>query len=151
MGKPVLDTIRAILKFKKHTTIAEIASIGEMRKRDVLDVVNANLALLGRNTENGRIFRVNTETPLKKQLWESGDYYRIEDYGAWSKEGEQITFHGHDDLRDTLSEGRRIGALGDSYQATIIKYSPSNIAAVEAAGLKPWADVVIDDRLWKEG
>ena len=55
MERPVLDAIRAILKFKDHATITEIAKMAEMKQRDVLDVVNANGSMVWRNRKNGQI------------------------------------------------------------------------------------------------
>lgn len=148
--RKVLDTIRELLRFKATTTIPEIATYAEMPKRKVLEIINRNGQYVKRYRKTGKIASINLEEPLRKQLWDSGEYYRIDSYGAWSKEGEQIIFSGHDELRGRLKSGAVIGSLGDSRTIEIVEHTEENRAAVEAAGLKPWADVVIDDRLWEE-
>lgn len=150
MSAPVLDTIRALLKFKAFTTIAEIASMAGLKRMDVLQVVNANLDLIKRDAKRGRIVGIDPQSPLRKQLWASGKFYRIGEYGAWSREGDKIEFEGNTELRERLSSKVWVGGIGDSYQTTIILASEANIAAVEAEGIRPWSEAVIDDRLWKE-
>ncbi|KEA07143.1 hypothetical protein [Rhizobium rhizogenes] len=150
MSTPVLNTIRALLKFKAFTTIAEIASMSGLKRMDVLQVVNANLDLIKRDAKRGRIIGLDLEGPLRKQLWASGKFYRIGEYDAWSREGDQIVFEGNTELRERLSSKIWVGGIGDCYQATIILASETNIAAVEAEGIRPWSEAVIDDRLWKE-
>ncbi len=85
-----------------------------------------------------------------RALIDAGDVYWIETYGAWSPEGEQIQFKGHDDLRDRLQRPHWTGGIGDSWQIKVIKNTPENRAAVEAEGLRPLDAVEIDESLWKE-
>ena len=148
-ARPILDATRSLLRFRDATTIAEIASIAGVPKRRVLDVMNRNGAFVWRDRKTGRITRVDPQSPLRDSLWQSGRFYRIRDYGAWSKEGEQIVVR-DEALKMALGEPRTTGGLGDSYQITIIPHTPENIAAVEAAGLRPWSEAVIDDSLWRE-
>lgn len=148
--RPVLDTIRALLRFKDHTTIAEIAKISGLKARHVLDVVNRNGEFVYRLRKNGNITKVDVHTRLHKQLWESGRYYRPDTFGMFSVEGHCLKFEGHTDLRNQLQERRIIGALGDNTETNIIADTPENRAAIEAHGLTMWRDDLVDDRLWVE-
>ena len=150
MDKPILETIRALLKLRTDTSMAEIASMAGVPKRKVLDTILANGSLVWTNKKTGRVAKVDTTSSLRKQLWESGAFYRKGTYGAWSIEGHCIEFHGNDDLRERLKDTRTVGGLGDNYPVEIILDTPENRAAVETAGLRPWDEAVIDDRLWKE-
>lgn len=150
MTPPILYTIRAILKFKDFTTIAEIASTSGLPRKVVLETINRNGQFVWRDRRNGRITKVDTTSPLRKQLWESGRFYSEDTFGAWSVEGHSLKFHGNDELRDRLQVTRCVGALGDNYDVQIIPDTPENRAALDAAGLRPWSEAVIDDRLWDE-
>ena len=48
MTRPVLDAIRAVLKFKDHATITEVAKFADLKPRHVLDVINANGTMVWR-------------------------------------------------------------------------------------------------------
>lgn len=146
----VLQTIRSLLKFKDFTTISEIASTAGLKRAFVLEVVNQNGQFVWRNRRNGHITKVDPKSELSHQLWQSGDYYRIEAYGAWSREGDQIVFNGHDELKKRLLSDRWTGGLGDSWKIEIIEDTEENRKEVEAAGIRPWSEAVIDDRLWRE-
>ncbi|NTG00083.1 hypothetical protein G6L30_08110 [Agrobacterium rhizogenes] len=151
MSSPVLDTIRALLKFKAFTTIAEIASMAGLKRVDVLNVVNANLDLIKRDAKRGRIIGLDLQGPLRKQLWDSGKFWKQGTYGAWSHEGDSIILADcQKELADRLTKQQVVGAFGDSYYVGVIHLTPANIAAVEAEGIRPWSEAVIDDRLWKE-
>lgn len=151
MSQPVLETIRALLKFKSYTTINEIASMANMKRIDVLSVVNDNLAFLRRDQKHGRIMGVDLRSPLIKQEWESGNYWKKGTYGAWCAEGDCIELADcRSELKKKIASQQIVGGLGDSYYVSVIHLTPENIAAVEAEGIRPWSEVVIDDRLWKE-
>ena len=150
MERPVLDAIRAILKFKDHATITEIAKMAEMKQRDVLDVLNANGSMIWRNRKNGHITKVDPRGVHRKNLVESDRYYFPDTYGAWSVEGHCLRFKGHDDLRAKLSESRIVGTIGDNWEVKHVIDTPENRAALEEAGLKLWAESEADERLWKE-
>ena len=150
MGKPVLEAIRAILKFKDHATITEIAKMAEMKQRDVLDVLNANGSMIWRNRKNGHITKVDPRGVHRKKLVESDCYYFPDTYGEWSVEGHCLRFKGHDDLRAKLSESRVVGTIGDNWKVNHVIDTPENRAALEAAGLKLWAESEADERMWKE-
>ncbi len=151
MTTPILDTIRAILKFKAFTTIAEIASMAGVKRLDVLNVVNANLDLIKRDVKRGRIIGLDLQNPLRKQLWDSGKFWKRGSYGAWSTEGESIILADcQNELAGRLTKQQIVGGFGDSYYVGVIHLTPENIAAVEAEGIRPWSEAVIDDRLWKE-
>ncbi|NTG07128.1 hypothetical protein [Rhizobium rhizogenes] len=151
MSTPVLDTIRALLKFKSFTTIAEIASMVGLKRIDVLNVVNANLDLIKRDAKRGRIIGLDLQGPLRKQLWESGKFWKQDTYGAWSHEGDCITLADcQKELAERLTKQQIVGAFGDSYYVGVIHLTQANIAAVEAEGIRPWTEAIIDDRLWKE-
>lgn len=147
---PILDAIREILKFKKTTTIAEVASLTGISKMKVLKTLNRNGDMVSRYIQTGQIVKVDTHTKLRKQEWNSGRYYRIGTYGMWCEEGKCIEFTGHDDLRESLTKSVMVGALGDSGTQEIVPHTKENIAAVEADGMRPWSECVIDDRLWQE-
>jgi len=151
MTTPVLDTVRALLKCKSFTTIAEIASMAGLKRMDVLQVVNANLDLIKRDAKRGRIIGFDLHGPLRKQLWDSGKFWKQDTYGAWSHEGDCILLADcQKELADRLKKQQIVGAFGDSYYVGVIHLTPQNIAAVEAEGIRPWTEAVIDDRLWKE-
>lgn len=148
--RPILSLIRALLRFKDHTTIAEIAKIGGFKPRHVLDVVNQNGEFVQRVRRTGNITKVDVQSPLRDRLWKSGEFYRPDTYGAWSVEGHCLKFEGRPEIREAMQEGRWVGALGDNYEVKVILDTPENRAALEAAGLRPWDEAVIDDRLWIE-
>lgn len=150
MSTPVLDTILELLEFKNGCTIAEIASTAGMRKIDVLKIVNQNGVFVNRNRKTGKIHSLELHKQLRDQLWSSGKFYRIESYGAWSHEGDQIIFTGNADLRERLLRGHITGGLGDSWEIKVIEATPENIKTVEAEGIRPWSEAVIDNRLWRE-
>ena len=150
MERPVLDAIRAILKFKDHATITEIAKMAEMKQREVLDVLNANGSMVWRNRKNGHITKVDPRGVHRKKLVESDRYYFTDTYGAWSVEGYCLRFKGHDDLRAKLSESRIVGTIGDNWNVEHVIDTPANRAALEAAGLKLWSENEADERLWTE-
>jgi hypothetical protein len=147
---PVLDTIRALLKFKNFTTISEIASMAGIPRKKVLEVINQNDEFVWRNRKNGRITRVDPRTTLSEQLWKSGGFYREGTFGAWSVEGRCLNFEGNADLRAHLKERRTVGALGDNWPVEVVLDTVENRAVIEGAGLRPWSEAVIDDRLWVE-
>ena len=132
MERPVLDAIRAILKFKDHATITEIAKMAEMKQRDVLDVLNANDSMVWHNRKNGHITKVDPRGVLRKKLVESDRYYFTDTYGAWSVEGHCLRFNGLDDLRATLSESRIVGTVGDNWEQKHVIDTPENRAALKA-------------------
>ncbi|WP_418459919.1 hypothetical protein ACNT8L_05935 [Brucella intermedia] len=146
----VLQTIRSLLEFKDFTTISEIASTAGLKRAFVLNVVNQNGQFVWRNRRNGRITKVDPKTALSEQLWASGNFYRITSYGAWSHEGDQIILNGHEDLRKRLLSDRWTGGLGDSWKIEVIEDTEENRKEVEAAGIRPWSEAVIDDSLWRE-
>lgn len=150
IDRPVLNAIRAVLKFKDYATIAEIAKLAEMKQRQVLDVINANGHMVWRNRKNGHITKVDPRAIHRKQLVESDRYYFRESYGAWSHEGYCLRFKGHDDLRQALQDKHWTGGIGDSWQITKVEDTSANRAALDAAGLKLWAEDEADERLWCE-
>ena len=151
MTTPVLDAIREITKFKP-TTIPEISSWARIPKMEVLRVVNANKQYMKMSKKvSGRILGVDVLTPLRDQLWNGGGFYRKGSYGAWAPEGDCIELHASrkEEFRH-IERKHWTGGLGDSYEVSVIDFTPENVAAVEAAGIRPWEEAVIDDRLWKE-
>lgn len=150
MERPVLDAIRAVLKFKDKATISEIARYAELRQRHVLDVINANGSMVWRDRKTGHVTKVDPRVVLRKQLVESDAYYFPDTYGAWSVEGRCLRFKGHGDLRERLCESRLVGALGDCWNEKHVIDTPENRAALEADGLKLWSEDEADERLWVE-
>lgn len=150
MSRPVLDAIRAVLKFKDTATISEVAKYAGLTHKQVLDVVNANGTMVWRNRKNGHITKVDPRAVHRQQLVESDRYYFRESYGAWSHEGYRLRFKGHDDLRQQLESKHWTGGIGDSWQITKVEDTPDNRAALESAGLKLWSETEADERLWTE-
>ena len=148
--KPILDAIRALLKFKDSASVREIATMAGATQRRVLDVLNLNGHMVWRNRKTGRVTKVDPQGVLTKQLRESGEFYFPDIYGAWSVEGKCLRFSGHDDLRTRLCEGVTVGALGDNWSESHVMDTPANRKALEAVGLKLWGTAEIDDRLWQE-
>lgn len=144
---PVLDAIRALLKFKNWTTISEIAKVAGKTQKQVLDVVNHNGHMVWRDRDNGRITRVDPQGVLREKLWEAGAFFSAgsADYGSTNT----LEFKGHDELRKRLEVKRWGGGLGDSYQFTCVLDTPENREALVADGCVHASDVVIDDRLWE--
>lgn len=149
--RPVLDAIRAVLKFKDSATISEIAKYAGLTQKQVLDTINANGSMVWRNRKNGHITRVDPRAIHRKKLLESDRYYFPDTYGAWAVEGRCLRFKGHDSLRAQLQRGVTVGALGDNWSEKHVMDTPENRAALEAAGLKLWSEDEADERLWKEG
>ena len=149
-GTPILDAIRAVLKFKDHATIADIAKYTGLSQRHVLDVVNRNGDMVWRNRKNGHITKVDPRGVLRKRLLESDHYYFPDIYGAWSKEGNCLRFKGNDELRRRLSDERVIGGIGDSWSISVVIDTPENRRALEAGGLTLWDESEADERLWQE-
>lgn len=150
MNLPILYTIRQLLKFKDDTTISEIASTAGLSRKLVLETINRNGHFVWRNRKNGHITKVDPQSTLREQLWESGKFYREGTFGAWSVEGHCLNFEGNDELRESLKEKRIVGTLVEHWPVDVVLDTPENRAALEAAGLRPWSEAVIDDRLWAE-
>ena len=148
--RPVLDTIRAILKFKDYATISEIAKMAEMKPRQVLEVLNANGDMVWRDRKTGHITKADPARVLRQRLKDSGAYYFPDTYGAWSVEGHCLRFRGHDELRSRLIKSVTVGALGDNWSEKHVMDTPENRTALEAAGLKEWSEDEVDERLWQE-
>lgn len=148
--RPVLDAIRAILKFKDAATISEIAKYSSRTHRHVYDTINANGAMVWRDRKNGHVTKVDPRGVHRKQLVEGDQYYFLDTYGAWSVEGQCLRFKGHDDLRKSLETPHWTGGIGDSWKITKVEDTPENRAALEATGLKLWSESEADDRLWRE-
>lgn len=148
--RPVLDAIRAILKFKDAATIGEIAKYSGLTNKRVLDTINANGAMVWRNRKTGHVTKVDPRGVHRKQLVESDRYYFPDTYGAWSIEGHCLRFKDHGDLRAALSARRLVGGLGDCWNIDVVIDTPENRIALEAAGLKLWSEDEADERLWRE-
>ena len=148
--KPVLEAVRAILKFKDSASIAEIAKYCGVKDRVVLDVLNKNGEMVWRNRKTGRITRVDPRAILRKRLAESNAYYFPDTYGAWSIEGKCLRFRGHDEVRAKLLRRVTVGALGDCWSEEHVLDTPENRAELEADGLMLWSESEVDDRLWSE-
>ena len=148
--RPVLEAIRAVLKFKDGATINEVARYAGVTSKRVLDTINANGAMVWRDRKSGRITRVDPRGVLRKRLVESESYYFPDTYGAWAVEGRCLRFAGHEELRLALSTPHWTGGLGDSWKISKVEDTPENRAALEAAGLKLWNEAEVDERLWVE-
>lgn len=148
--RPVLDAIRAILKFKDKATVAEIARYCGYTYKQALDIINANGHMVWRDRKTGHVTKVDPKAVHRKRLVESGNYYFPVTYGAWSVEGYCLRFDGHDELRQRLVETVRVGAFGDSWDQEHVIDTPENRASLEADGLKLWSEDEADERLWVE-
>ena len=147
----ILETIREILKFKDYATISEISKISGIPQAQVLKIINDNGAYVWRNRKNGRITKVDPRSKLVKNLWNSGEYYNIVSYGAWSHEGYRIEVpKGQEEKISHLSVKQATGAIGDSWYLDIVEATDENIKEVESLGFTNWDKRVIDDRLWTE-
>ena len=147
----ILETIREILKFKDYATISEISKLSGIPQAEVLKIINKNSAYVWRNRKNGRITKVDPRTQLIKDLWDSGEYYRIDSYGAWSTEGYKIKVtKDQEEKISHLTAKRVVGVIGDSWYITLVEATEDNIKEVELLGFTNWDKRVIDDRLWIE-
>lgn len=148
MNKVVLAAARQLLSFKDNTTYSEIASVAGVPRNRALEVLNRNGHMVYRHRKTGKITRIDTHSAMSKRLWESGKFYRESQYDWGSRTG--YVFHGNDELREALQVDTYGGGLGDSYAFSFIPATPENRQAIEAAGLRPWSEAVIDDSDWKE-
>ncbi|MCF8533851.1 MAG: hypothetical protein K9G48_12665 [Reyranella sp.] len=148
--RPILEGIRSVLKFKDTTTISEVASLTDTPRKRVLDVINRNGQFVWRDRRSGKITKVDPRWALQQQLWASGKYYKQDTYGMWAKEGDCLKFEGNSELKAQLTTKQITGAFGDSGYQDVIHDTPENRASIEAAGLRPWSEAVIDDSLWNE-
>lgn len=147
----ILQTIRDLLKFKDYTTITEVAKFSGQTQSKVLKVINDNGWAVYRNRKNGRITKVDPRSKLIKDLWDSGEYYNIASYGAWSHEGYKIEVtKDKEEVISHLTKRQVVGAIGDSWYLDIVEATDENIKEVESLGFTNWDKRVIDDRLWTE-
>ena len=147
----ILETIREILKFKDYATISEISKISGIPQAEVLKVVNKNGAYVWRTRNNGRITRVDPRSKLIEDLWNSGEYYSIVSYGAWSHEGYEIKVpEDKKGVISHLSVKQCTGGIGDSWYITLVEATDENTKEVESLGFTNWDKRVVDDRLWTE-
>lgn len=148
--KPVLNTIRELLKFKDSTTISEISKYTKIPQEKVLGILNKNGEMVWRNRKNGRITKVDPRSVLRAQLRESDKYYWRDSYGAWSVEGYELVFNGHPEIKEELKTKCLVGALGDCWKEDHVLDTPENREFLESSGLKLWSETEVDDRLWEE-
>lgn len=149
--RPILHAIRELLKFHGSTTLAEIASIAEVKKSVVLETLNRNRELLAKGPKTGRIVAVDPQGVLRKQLFSGGAFFyardRSDNQSMRSLNEGYLHFEGHDDLRKELTVVKP-----NSYGVDrIVPDTPENRARLVAVGCVPWTEIVIDDRLWIEG
>jgi hypothetical protein len=147
---PVLTTIRALLKFKNDTTIAEISTTAGISRKIVLDVINRNGNMVWRDRTNGKITRVDPQNILWGKLWADGAYFRIgeENYGC----AHTLVFIGNEELKNDLLKNDWAGGLGYCYPIKYVPDTPENRAVMVANGCIFHDDIAptVDDRLWKE-
>ncbi len=148
--RPVLDAVRAILKFKDSASIAEIATMSGLPKRQVLDVLNRNGSMVWRDRKSGKVTRVDPISVLRGKLCGAGAYY-------WTSKGnygsvDTLEFNGHEELKKRIQEEQWWGGFGDSSRATCVVDTPENRAALVAEGCVSEADLKppLDERLWTE-
>ena len=148
MAKPILDAARQLLKLKDGTTYSEIASVAGVPRKRALEVLNRNGHMVYRHRKTGKITRIDTHSAMSKRLWESGKFYRESQYDWGSRTG--YVFEGNDALKESLQVKTYGGGLGDSYAFSFIPATPENRQAIEAAGMRPWSEAIIDDSDWNE-
>lgn len=146
--RPVLDAIRALLKFKDYATIAEIAKMSGKTQRQVLDVLNTNGQFVHRYRATGRIARVDPREQLRAKLRKQGHFWWVEEYDYGHTKG--LRFENHPELWDEMTKSATGGFIGDSYGYRYVPITDENITKLRAAGMVPFEEVVIDDRLWTE-
>jgi hypothetical protein len=141
----ILETLRKLLKFKKYATIPEIARIAEVKQVKVLDVLNANSHLISKN--GARIVGESVKFTLREQYWKEGKYWREDkaNYGCLD-----ILDFNNKQLFDELKTQHCCGGFGDSYTAYYVINTVENQAKLRLAGLVPYKELELDDRLWKE-
>lgn len=146
----VLAAIKLLLQVDGKATRASIKQIApHLSHRHIAETIAANAEHISMDKRKA-ITRVNPALTLKTRLWESGQFYHVGTYGAWSVEGYCLKLHGRKDLFEKLATSHVTGALGDSWHEKHILDTIENRAALEAEGIKPWTEAVIDDRLWIE-
>lgn len=146
--RPVLDTIRALLKFKDRTTISEIASTAGIKRADVLRIINVNGHMVWRDRKTGQITRVDPQSILTDKLRQAGAFFWVQKFDYGSTEG--LEFNEHQELREKLLEQTWGGGMGDSYPYSYVPNTEANRVALTADGCVPYDDSMIDDREWKE-
>lgn len=143
----ILDTIYELLKMKQYTTVPEIASYAELKKIDVLKIINRNKELLTID-KNGKISAIQAKTVLKHKLAADGMYFWITkgNYGSW----DNLNFCKHEKLREEMTIEDWEGGFGDCYKVKRIPDTPENRAKLEAEKCVLEGSIVLDNRLWKE-
>lgn len=144
----VLETIREVLKFKSYTTISEIAKLSGLKQMEVLKIINKNGDMVWREKKTGRITSVNTHKKLSDKLFNEGRWYFISgvNYGS----SNEITFIGHNEIRNKYTKTYRHGGFGDSYDWTGVYDSPEIRKELEAEDCVFGSDLKLDDRMWEE-
>lgn len=148
--RPILYTIRQILRFKDTTTIQEIAQYAGVTKLRALEVINQNGHLVPRHRDSGKITQVTPRETLREQMKREGRYWWLTELDYGSTAG--LAFEGHADLKESLSKKTTGGGWGDSYEYSYVPDTDDNKALLAQAGCLPWDDLKgeIDDRLWQE-
>ena len=142
----ILETIRAILKFKDDTTIAEIAGIAEVRKAYVLAVLNDNDALVIRDRKTGKITGERAREAMRLKMYGEGKWFQTckENYGCINA----LKFEGHEELKAKFRTTGWEGGFGDCREITFIPDTPEVRAALAAEGCI--ANPLFTDHLWRE-
>lgn len=146
--KPILETIRKLLRLKQSVTITQIASYAGLPRKRVLDVLDANRQYLGID-KNGRIGKVDPQTPYLAAAYAAGRWWREEtiNYGTVPV----LVWEGHDDLRERFQSTVICGGLGDSWPMHGVVEKMRHVEdALRAVGMVPYGEMVATDELWLE-
>lgn len=145
---PILDTLRALLKFKDSTTISEIAATAGIKRQKVLETINANGHMIFRNRKSGKITSEIVRKTFIAQLWEKGKFFRPgeDNYGA----AHTLEFKEHAELRVQLSIDDWAVGLGDCYRIRYVPDTEENRNKLRVDGCTNLEALDVDDRLWKE-
>jgi len=146
--RPVLETIRALLKFKDGTTIAEVAATAGLKRSLVLSVINKNGHMVWRNRATGQITRVDPAGVFRDRLREAGAFFWVAEFDYGNQKG--LMFKGHDELRERMKTKTWGGGIGDSYAYEYVPDTPDNRAALIADGCLDGEEMIFDDKDWQE-
>ena len=150
-GKPtVLEALRALLSVQGYATVAQAVKYTGRPYREVVDTLRRNRTLY--ELKGARIVSLNPLSARRQEAraaaFAEGKLYRVDEinYGA-----EKAIHVKRDDLVEALGERYTSGGLGDSITTTEILATEENVAAVEAAGVRPWGEWRDSDyRYWRE-
>ena len=128
----ILQSLKELLKFQKSATISEISQIAEVKKSDVLRVLNLNSSLLIRHNKKPNTITqiVDFRHAMVERAYRDGKVYKVHDR---DQEFGYKTITCNNKKVDVLKEKVYAGLYGNVYH--IISFSDKNIAKLKELGI----------------